>query len=227
MRLTVISNTRSFRPILERNSPVSSAPRSSLREVCWRLSRVISVRRIADLRCPPAQLRQFLSDLTGADPRTVHAVIGKRAPLELPAEPATELTDASTLQGVPDEAAWERLSQVPHLQKVARRRIARNASGGRNGETFSEATLAGGADIEAGARASRRLRQRQAICRRASLLVSASARLRAHPLRSLGFLRSNLPRPAGDPPDWNFGKIFVDQCEVCNACGAPVLEVRI
>ena len=176
-----------------------------------------------------AQLRQFLRDLTGADPGTVHAVIGERAPLDLPAEAPAGRFAASVLDGLPDEAAWKRLAPAPQLQAIARRLHRGERIPWSEWRRVSQDTLALEVEGEAGARAL------LTACARAKRPGDGQVFL---PVRMHVFERtlSGLwaccdpacpGRPAGKPADWNFGKIFLDRCDLCDACGAPVLEVRI
>ena len=176
-----------------------------------------------------AQLRQFLRDLTGAGPETVQAVIGERAPLDLPAEARTGRFAASVLDGLPDEAAWERLAPAPQLQAIARRLHRGERIRWSEWRRVSRDTLAPEAEVEAGSRAL------LAACARAKCRADGQVFL---PVRLHVFERTlsglwaccdpTCPeRPAGEPADWNFGKIFLDHCDHCDACSAPVLEVRI
>ena len=176
-----------------------------------------------------AQLRQFLRDLTGAEAGTVHAVIGDRAPLDLPPEAATERVARSALHNLGSEAAWARLAPAPQLQDIARRLHRGERIRWSHWRKVSGDTLTVEADIEEGSRAL------LGACARAKRSHDGHALLpvRLHVFeRTLSGLwacsdRACPERPQGEPSDWNFGKIFLDRCDACDACGAPVLEVRI
>ena len=176
-----------------------------------------------------AQLRQFLTDLTGAEPCSVHAVIGDRAPLDLPSEATTERLDWLALQGLSDGAAWQRLAHVPQLQGTARRLHREERIRWSEWCQVSEATLGGEAALEEGARAL------LTACARAKRPGGGQTLLpvRLHVFeRTLAGLwaccdRTCPDRPSAEPHDWTFGKIFLDPHDACDACGAPVLEVRI
>jgi DEAD/DEAH box helicase domain-containing protein len=176
-----------------------------------------------------AQLQQFLRDLTGAEAGTVHAVIGDRAPLDLPPETATRRLGKSALDELASGAAWERLAPAPQLQEIARRLHGGERIRWSHWRKVSKETLTAEADIEEGSRAL------LAACARAKRSHEGHALLpvRLHVFeRTLSGLwacsdRSCPERPEGEPSDWNFGKIFLDRCDACDACSAPVLEVRI
>lgn len=176
-----------------------------------------------------AQLRQFLRDLTGADAGAVHAIIGERAPLELPARAPVGRLDSSVLHECSAEAAWERLAPAPQLQDIARRLHAGERIRWSHWRKVSQDTLNSEAEIEEGSRSL------LAACARARRSPEGHALLpvRLHVFeRTLSGLwacsdRACPERPTGEPADWDFGKIFVDRCDTCDACGAPVLEVRI
>jgi ATP-dependent helicase YprA (DUF1998 family) len=183
-----------------------------------------------DHREQEEQLRQFLRDLTGADAETAHAVIGQRAPLDLPAEAATErFATAAALDELPDEAAWERLAPAPQLQAIARRLHRDERIRWSEWRETARDILAPEAEIEAGSRAL------LAACARAKRAADAQVFLpvRLHVFeRTLSGLwaccdRNCRERPQSEPADWNFGKIFLDRTEFCDACGSAVLEVRI
>jgi DEAD/DEAH box helicase domain-containing protein len=174
------------------------------------------------------QLRQFLRDLTGAA-GTAHAVIGERAQLDLPVEAAVERLARAVLDKLPDEAAWERLAPAPRLQAIARRLHSDERIRWSEWRDVARDTLAPEADIETGARAL------LAACARAKRAGDGQVFLpvRLHIFeRTLSGLwaccdRNCRERPKDELADWNFGKIFLDPCEFCDACGSPVLEVRI
>jgi DEAD/DEAH box helicase domain-containing protein len=177
-----------------------------------------------------AQLQQFLRDLTGAEARTVHAVIGDRAPLDLPTEiAATDRLGTPTLNELSDEAAWERLASAPQLRDIARRLHRGERIQWSEWRKVSRGTLTSDAEIEEGSRTL------LAACARAKRSGDGQVFLpvRLHVFeRTLSGLwaccdRACPGRPDGEPADWKFGKIFLDRCDSCNACGAPVLEVRI
>jgi DEAD/DEAH box helicase domain-containing protein len=176
-----------------------------------------------------AQLRQFLRDLTGADAGTVHAIIGDRAPLDLPAEASADRLRPSALDELSDEAAWERLAPAPQLQDIARRLHRGDRIRWSDWRKISRDTLVADAKIEEGSRAL------LAACARPRRSADGQAFLpvRLHIFeRTLSGLwaccdRTCPGRPVGEPADWKFGKLFLDRCDTCNACGAPVLEARI
>jgi hypothetical protein len=175
------------------------------------------------------QLRQFLRDLTGAAAGTVHAVIGERAPLDLPPEATPHRFTPAALNALRDEAAWQSLAPAPRLQAVARRLHGGERILWSEWRDVARETLSLGMDVEVGSRAL------LAACARAKRAADGKVFLpvRLHVFeRTLSGLwaccdRSCPERPDGESADWNFGKIFLDHCEFCDACGSPVLEVRI
>jgi hypothetical protein len=176
-----------------------------------------------------AQLRQFLRDLTGAEAGTVHAVIGDRAPLDLPPETTPQRLSKSALDELANDAAWDSLAPAPQLQAIARRLHGGERIRWSQWRKVTGDTLTAEADIEEGSRAL------LAACARAKSSHGGHALLpvRLHVFeRTLSGLwacsdRACPERPESEPSDWNFGKIFLDRYDVCDACGAPVLEVRI
>ena len=177
-----------------------------------------------------AQLRQFLRNLTGADPGAVHAVIGDRAPLNLPAETTVDKVAGSALAHLSDETAWDTLASTPQLQRIARRLHRGERIRWSEWRAIAQGTLAGETEIEQGARAL------LAACARAKRPDGGETFLpvRLHVFeRTLAGLwacsdRACPGRPSAETTaDWAFGKIFLDRCDTCDECGAPVLEVRI
>jgi hypothetical protein len=181
-----------------------------------------------DRREQEDQLRQFLRDLTGAVAGTVHALIGERAPLDLPPEATRQRLAPAALNALPDDAAWRSLASAPRLQAIARRLHSGERIRWSEWRNVARKTLTQEAEAEAGSRAL------LAVCARAKRPADGQVFLpvRLHVFeRTLSGLwaccdRICPERPDGESGDWNFGKIFLDRREFCDACGSPVLEVR-
>ena len=175
------------------------------------------------------QLRQFLRDLTGAADGTVQAIIGERAPLELPPETTPQRLAPAMLSTLSGDAAWRCLASAHGLQAIARRLHGGERVRWSEWRSVAREMLAPGADVEAGSRAL------LGACARAKRSADGHSFLptRLHIFeRTLSGLwaccdRSCPESPDGVSGDWAFGKIFLDQREFCDACGSPVLEVRI
>ena len=159
---------------------------------------------------------------------TVHAIIGKRAPLDLPPQAVNPL-HTLTLETLSEEAAWRTLSSHPRLQDISRRLHGEERIPWSEWRKVSQAILPAGDDVEVRARA----------------LLTACARAK-RPEDKQGFLPVRLHffqrtlsglwacsdhacvgRPGVEAGDWRFGKLFFDRNEICDVCKAPVLEVRI
>jgi hypothetical protein len=176
-----------------------------------------------------AQLRQFLRDLTGAADGTVHAIIGERAPLDLPPGTTPQRLAPATLSTLSGDAAWQCLASAQRLQAIARRLHGGERIRWSEWRNAAREMLAPGTDVEAGSRAL------LGACARAKRGADGHSFLptRLHIFeRTLGGLwaccdRSCPEGPNGDSGDWAFGKIFLDRREFCDTGGSPVLEVRI
>lgn len=153
-------------------------------------------------------LRHFLRDISGADERRVHVVLGERERVLLP-EPA-----ASPILGAADLASRDRVAASPAVQAFVREAernpvpLARAASllvpVGQPLEDVVEA-IASDSDHQRG-----------------PLL----------PLRIHGFLRavpglwSCINPDCGDAPaGWPYGAVSHERVDACPCCNAPVLEI--
>lgn len=128
-----------------------------------------------------------------------------------------------------DTDAWEQLAPRPPVQDATRRLHGGQRIPWSEWRRIARETLAVGASLDEGARAL------LAACARARHAGNGSALLpaRMHVFeRTLSGLwaccdSACRERPIDDPADWRFGKIFVDHRDICDACGAPVLEIRV
>jgi DEAD/DEAH box helicase domain-containing protein len=175
-----------------------------------------------------AQLRQFLRDLTGAERGTVHAIIGERAPLHLPPQKTGHHIDVPDLQPLSGADAWEQLAPRLPLQEVTRRLHGGERIRWSDWRRIARDTLAPGASLDEGARALLAACARARHPHHGSLLLPARMHIFVRTLSGLWACCAPAcrERPV-DPADWRFGKIFFDHRDVCDACGAPVLEIWV
>ena len=154
------------------------------------------------------ELRRFLRDISGAEERQVHVVLGKREQVLLPAPAASPALTSEDLQH------RDRVAASPAVQAFIREAEHKPVALAKAAQLLKGTAQPLDAVIEAIANDQDR--------QRGPLL----------PLRVHGFLRavpglwSCINPSCSDQPDgWPYGAILADRTDSCPHCQAPVLEI--
>ncbi|KKZ86596.1 DEAD/DEAH box helicase [Rhizobium phaseoli] len=165
------------------------------------------------------QLKRFLADVAGIADANVHVVEGKR---QLPSRPTkrAKLPPASTLNTLSSSALFEAMSTDDAVWNFIEKQLFATPQ-----QLTEFERVAGTLGLEAG-----------------DFLTFLSHAVRPHPktgederlapMRIHSFERAVPgvwscvnPTCKGSPEGWSFGKLFLDRCDTCPTCSAPVLEV--
>jgi DEAD/DEAH box helicase domain-containing protein len=154
------------------------------------------------------ELRRFLRDISGAEERQVHVVLGKREQVLLPAPAASPALAVEDLQN------RDRVAASPAVQAFIREAERKPVPLAKAAQLLKGTAQPLDAVIEAIANDQDR--------QRGPLL----------PLRVHGFLRAvpglwSCMNPAcgGQPDGWPYGAISPERTDSCPSCQAPVLEI--
>lgn len=167
-----------------------------------------------------AQLKRFLADVAGIEHANVHVVEGHR---QLPGRPSKRgrITDVEALFGARPEERYEALAADDRVWSFISDRLFKEPL---TLAEFERSAQSLGLDAE-------------------RFLTLLSSAVRSHPdakedeerlapVRVHSFERAvpglwtcvNGGCPAS-PTGWSFGAVYLDRCDLCPACSAPVLEI--
>lgn len=184
------------------------------------------------------ELRHFLADLAGIDPRQVRVIEGRRKVSQLSEEFASRdyaLPDTESLWTLKSEQRYHALASNAGVRRMRQLLLDKQAV---RLDELAEALV--GFSNRLGASSSAGIDRRRTLeildlCTEASRDQETLLRVRAHIFvrtypGTWACLNPKCPDRAGtelDHPDWPFGKVFTSRRASCDRCGSVVFEVAL